>query len=351
VHRLNFTYPVIALLSVLILVGLSGATPGHSGPWQIVPFPLPSSGYGPVDPSAGAGYASRGGHIVTIVPEIAGTPSGCANASLGDPYPETVEGNVAFNGNLFALPTGAVGGTSLCYHAGKGTLTDSTRFTSLPGAKEYGVLGYPEAILGQNIYGGISGQAPNDLPLPRDQIHNLTSHSIWVHLNYSVNAPGSSPYDFAFDDWFSVDRASSSSTGNVGNRIEVMIWLSNDIGMYLPQTKVSVSSYFNGTPNPGTWYRDQICQASDFLTFDYLFAPTGKTPGYGATDGRIAFNLSEILDNVASVMKGGTCWASAGTNIGSLWADNFPIGAEFYPTTDDTASVSWSINSFYFHVF
>jgi hypothetical protein len=329
----------------VLLFGVSGSFP--------VPSTPPSVG-GAGGPFAGSSLGSTprhtGARTVTIVPETPGTPSGCVQASLGNPYPESIEGSLTFNGNLFALPSGSVGSSSLCYHASTGVLSDKTRFTGLPGAVQHGVLGYPEAILGQNLWGGIAGSSVSGLPLPSDRVSNLTSHSVWVHLNYSVNAPGKSPYDFAFDDWFTQYQANSSSTGNVGNRIELMIWLSNDIGMYLPQTKVSIPSYYNGAPNPGTWYRDQICQASNFLTFDFLFAPTGATPGYGATSGKVAFDLTAMLNSVASVMKGGACWAPAGTNIGGLWADNFPLGAEFYPTTADTASVSWSVSSLYYRV-
>jgi hypothetical protein len=332
---------------VLILVGLGGATPGVPGPLPLSPFPAPTSGLGAVEDSA----RSHTGQYVRLVPELPGTASGCDNATLANPYPETVEGNVAFNGNLWNLPAGALGSTSLCYSEKAGTMSDVTKFRSLPGAVQHSVMGYPEAILGQNIYGGLAGSVSNGLPLPQDQVSNLTSQSVWVHLNYSVSAPGKSPYDFAFDDWFSQYEANGASTGNVGNRIEIMVWLSNNIGMYLPQTQVSIPSYYNGSVAPGTWYRDQVCQASNFITFDFLFAPGGKTPGYGATSGRIAFDLSTMLDSVAQVMNGGTCWASPGTNIGGLWADNFPIGAEFYPTTSDTASVSWSISSLYYHVF
>jgi hypothetical protein len=345
VHPLIFLYSVGLLLTLLILAGTGGAAPVAPGGSTLPSFPAPESGIGAVEDAAAHPQ------VVSIVPEVPGTSTGCANATLTNPYPEAVEGNLAFDGNLFNLPAGALGSTSLCYNAGAATLSDTTQFTSLPGAVLHGVLGYPEAILGQNLWGGDAGQAPGHLPLPADRFSNLTSRAVWAHLTYAVKAPGKSPYDFAFDDWFSEDQAGPSSTGNVGNRIEVMIWLSNDIGMYLPQTQVSIPSYFNGSANPGTWYRDTLCQSSDFVTFDYLFAPTGSKPGYGAASGRIAFDLTSILNNVAEVMYHGTCWAAPGTHIGSLWADNFPIGAEFYPTTSSTASVSWSISSFYYRVF
>jgi hypothetical protein len=333
---------VAASVSVLVLVFVAGL-------WNTgAPASQNSMSTQPVSPNVlggGAVAASRSHpEIIRVVPEPAGTPSGCANATFTDPYPEIVSANQTFNGNLFALPSGSVGSTSLCYNSQTKELSDSTDFTSLPGAPRYGVLGYPESILGQNLWGGISGSPNSMMPLPDEKVQNLTSRDLWAVINYSVNAPGKSPYDFAFDDWFSQYQATSSSTGNEGNRIEVMIWLSNDIGMYLNQTKVDIPTFLNYTTAPGTWYRDDICQSSDFLTFDYLFAPTGKTPGYGYQSGHLAFNLTAILDNVASVVKGGICWAPKGTSIGGLYVDNFPIGAEFYPTTSDTAQVSWTVS-------
>lgn len=296
-----------------------------------------------VDSFAGAGGSSSD-QVVTLVPEPTGTGSGCVLASLADPYPESTEGYLAFQGNLFALPSGSVGETELCYHAHSGTLTDRTTFASLPDATQHDVLGYPEAILGENIYGGEAGATSPSLPLPFDTFGNLTHHDAWVTLDYSVEAPGDSPFDFAFDDWFSVDRATSSSTGNVGDRIELMIWFANDIGMYLPQTKVSIPSYLNGSAAPGTWFRDDLCLGSQDITFDYLYAPSGSTPGYGERSGTIAVNLTAILDNVASVVRSGACWASAGTSVSSFFADNFPLGAEFYPTENDVASVDWRVS-------
>jgi hypothetical protein len=325
----------VSTVAVLVLVDLANSipvvatTPAHATPPLLFPV----------------GGSAKAGDTLTLVPAPSGTPSGCANATLSNPYPDLASGRMSLNGNLFNLPVGSVGGSSFCYDSSRRTLSDSTQFTSLPGAVLHGVLGYPEAILGQNIYGGITGASDAVLPLPHDQVRDLTSQDLWVRMNYSVEERGSSPYDFAFDDWFSEYRANSSSTGNVGDRIELMIWLSNDIGMYLNQTRVAVPTFFNGSAAPGTWYRDQLCQSSDFLTFDYLYAPSGTTPGYGAASGRIAFNLTYILDNVAKVVRAGTCWAGAGTQIGGLYADNFPLGAEFYPTALDTSSVSWTVSS------
>lgn len=267
------------------------------------------------------------------------------NADVANPYPQRTEGYLSLNGDLFSLPSGSTGSTLLCYNATTQSLSDRTDFGGLPGAPPYGVLGYPESILGENIYGGATGAVNAVLPLPHDRIVNMTSRNLWVDLNYSVSAPGASPYDFAFDDWFSATPANSTSSGNVGNRIELMVWFSNNIGMYLGQTPVAVPSYLNGSAAPGTWFRDQLCQGSDEITFDYLYAPSGTTPGYGVASGQVALNLTYLLNDVAQVMQAGACWASPGTDIGALFADNFPLGAEFYPTSLDTAEVSWAVSS------
>jgi hypothetical protein len=293
----------------------------------------------PTDANSGASTK-----VLSLVPEPSGTPDGCVVADLLDPYPQMVEGHFAFQGNLYSLPSGAVGTSTLCYHARDGTLTDKTNFATLPGAPQHGVLGYPEAILGQNIYGGYSGSGNSVLPLPNDRFGNLTSHDVWITLDYRVHARGNSPYDFALDDWFSASEANSGSTGNVGDRIEVMVWFSNDIGMYLSQNKVDIPTYLDGSTAPGTWYRDDLCMGTQDITFDYLYAPNGQTPGYGMRTARMAVNMTAILDNVASVISGGACWASKGTSVSLFYADNFPIGAEFYPTTSDTAQVDWRIS-------
>jgi hypothetical protein len=328
---------------VLLLLVLSGTVVVGSS--QYIPQPPHEEPVGV--PPGGADIeraAESSSKVTVVVPEPHGTPGGCVEATPANLYPERTEGFLAFQGNLYALPSGSVGETDLCYHSSSGTLSDSTTFVSLPGARQHGVLGYPEAIVGENIYGGLAGKQSANLPLPDDTFGNLTHHDVWVTLNYTVRAPGASPYDFAFDDWFSVDRATSTSTGNVGNRIELMIWVSNDIGMYLSQTRVSVPSYLNGTRAPGTWYRDDLCMGSNDITFDYLFAPNGKAPGYGYSKGALAIDLTSILENLASVIDRGACWASAGTSVNSFYADNFPLGAEFYPKPGDTASVSWQVN-------
>jgi hypothetical protein len=330
----------LVLVAVVGMLGVVNLTlPGASGPVVASAGPNDSSSSLSVDLER-----ASSSHVQTVVPETSGTASGCVLADLTNPYPELTEGSLAFNGNLFALPSGAIGETNLCYNAQRGELSDTTTFTSLPGAPQHGVLGYPEAILGENIYGGLAGKQGAMLPLPADTYGNLTRQNVWVGVDYDVHAKGGSPYDFAFDDWFSVDRATSTSTGNVGDRIELMIWLSNDIGMYLPQTKVSIPSYLNGNPAPGTWYRDDLCMGSQDITFDYLYAPNGNTPGYGEHRADIALDLTSILKNIASVLNGGACWASKGTSVSGFYADNFPIGAEFYPTTSDVASVHWRIS-------
>jgi hypothetical protein len=328
---------LLSLSALLLLLPIGGTEGSSEATHPAVPA-FESAPMGGAAPSADV-------KSMTIVPAPSGTASGCADAGPLNPYPERTEGYLAFNGNLFDLPVGSVGGSDLCYNSSAKTLSDRTDFTSLPGAVEHGVLGYPEAIVGENIYGGEHGTVDAMLPLPHERVYALMRDDLWVSLRYTVSAPGASPYDFAFDDWFSRLPANVSSLGNVGDRIEVMIWLSNNVGMYLPQTRVAVPSFLNGSVAPGTWYRDQVCQSSDFITFDYLYSRPASTPGYGLPSARIAVNLSAILDNVASVMVKGACWADAGTEIGSLYADNFPLGAEFYPTPLDTSDVDWSVTS------
>ena len=115
--------------------------------------------------------------------------------------------------------------------------------------------------------------------------------------------------------------------------------------MYLHQTPVAVPTFVNGSAAPGTRFRDQLCTGTDEITFDYLYAPDGTVPGYGLSRGAIAFNLTYLLKDVARVMNTGVCWAAPGTDIGALFADNFPLGTEFYPTPSDTAHVDWSVTS------
>jgi PKD repeat protein len=309
------------------------------------PFHIPSNGRGTLPTPANLEVRSQSSGQVTLVPGPNGTPTSCVQADASNPYPTATSGYWDFNGDLFNLPSGSVGQTLLCYNQTAQTLSDHTVFTQLPGAAQYGVLGYPEAIYGENIYGGPIGNQSPLLSLPGDQIRNLTTSSVWVSLNYSVDAPGNSPYDFAWDDWFSVLPANASSSGNVGNRIELMIWYSNDIGMYLGQTPISVPSFANGVAAPGTWFEDHYCQGSDEVTFDYLYAPDGATPGYGLPTADIALNFTYLLDNVSATLHAGACWAPPGTDIGSLYMDNSPLGAEFYPTTSDTADVNWTVDS------
>ena len=335
-----------ALAVVWVMTGLLVAVgPGVVGgsPSALGAPHLPGSPSGSLAPAGSRANAAT--EVLSLVPEPSGTATGCVEANVSNPYPQLTEGYLGFQGDLFNVPSGSVGGTTLCYDATSQTLYDATSFSRVPGAAQYGVLGYPEAILGENIWGGDTGIPNSVLPLPNVRIENLTTSDAWVDLNYSVSAPGSSPYDFAFDDWFSQIPANATSAGNVGNRIELMIWLSNDLGMYLGQTPVAVPTYLNGSAAPGTWFRDQLCTGSDEITFDYLYAPDGSAPGYGVPQGAIAFNLTYLLDDVSRVMSAGACWATAGTDIGPLFADNFPLGAEFYPTPSDTAHVDWSVTS------
>jgi hypothetical protein len=334
----------VAAIAVVVAVLLSSApavvreTPFGSGS-----SPTPGPVLFPVlAPGSAATDATRS---LVIVPAPSGTASGCVHGTVGNPYPESTEGYLSFNGNLFDLPAGSVGSTSLCYDAATKILSDGTSFISLPGAPANGVLGYPEAMLGENLYGGPAGSSNSVLPLPDDKVSQLKTAGLWVIMHYGVSAPGKSPYDFAFDDWLTPVASTPTSSGNEGDRVEIMIWLSNDIGMYLAQTKVPIPTYLNGSAAPGTWYRDQRCLGTNDVTFDYLFAPTGAKPGYGLTSARIAFDLSYILNNVASVVRGGVCWASAGTHIDPMYADVFPLGAEFYPTKSLTSNVSWGVSS------
>jgi hypothetical protein len=288
--------------------------------------------------------APRSGTL-TVVPAPAGTRSVCARADDANLYPQRTAGFLSFNGNLFDLPAGSAGRADLCYNATTGALSDRTEFSSLPGAVLHGVLGYPEAILGENLYGGLEGRANALLPLPGERERNLTSTNVWVSTRYSVSALDDSPYDFAFDDWLTQRPSTGASTGNEGNRVEIMIWLSNDLGMYLPQTAVRLGTFVNGSSVSGSWYQDHLCMGTNDVTFDYLFAPGGVAPGYGLREATLAVNLTAVLRNVASVLRTGACWAAPGTSIGSLYASAFPLGAEFYPTVGDTAGVNWRVSS------
>jgi hypothetical protein len=331
----GFSAAWIAAVAVVLLAG--SAQPA-------VPSMFAATHGSTASTPAGA-VAAGSSRTLEVVPAPDGTSSKCLWADDSNPYPERKVGYLSFNGNLFALPAGSVGGTKLCYNATTGTLSDSTHFSALPGAVANGVLGYPEAILGENLYGGLAGRSNELLPLPDELARNLTDTNVWITMQYSVTAPGSSPYDFAFDDWLTSSPATGSSTGNEGNRIEIMIWLSNDIGMYLPQTAVHIPTFVGDSTAPGAWYRDQLCMGTDDITFDFLYAPTGATPGYGLEQAAISFNLTSILHSVASVLKSGACWAPAGTTIGSMYASAFPLGAEFYPTLGDTSRVAWTVSS------
>jgi hypothetical protein len=324
-------------VAVVLLAGPTqpgSSTSSRSGP-PVAPIA------GPVEVVGGTDTTET----LRVVPAPAGTPSECVHADVTDPYPQATAGYLSFNGNLYALPVGSVGSAELCYNATSGTLSDDTDFLGLPGAVQHDVLGYPEAIVGENLYGGQAGAYSTTLPLPVERERNLTRTNVWLTTRYTVTASGSSPYDFAYDDWLTALPSNGSSSGNEGNRIEIMIWLSNDIGMYLPQTKVSIPTFVNGSTAPGAWYRDDLCMGTNDITFDFLYAPTGSTPGYGLGHATVSVNLTAILRNVAAVLKSGACWAAAGTTIGSMYASAFPLGAEFYPTLLDTSDVDWKVSS------
>jgi hypothetical protein len=331
----GFAATLVVAVAVVLLAGPTQTTVSWPSP--------PSPTLGVLGTTAiAAGATTR---TVQVVPAPAGTSSQCVVATVANPYPQAKAGYLSFNGNLFALPVASVGSSQLCYNAANGALYDHTDFSALPGAIAHDVLGYPEAILGENLYGGLGGRSSTILPLPNERERSLTDTNVWITMHYSVTATGGSPYDFAFDDWLTVLPANGSSTGNEGNRIEIMIWLSNDIGMYLPQTKVDIPSFVNGSTAPGTWYRDQLCMGTNDITFDFLYAPDGATPGFGLNHATVSVNLTAILRSVASVLRSGACWAPTGTGIGSMYASAFPLGAEFYPTLSLTSQFSWHVAS------
>lgn len=331
----GFAAALVVAVAVVLLAG-----PSQPG----VPA-VPRAPVAHLSSEAAGAASSSSTETLQVIPAPKGTPSGCVQATVANPYPQGKAGYLSFNGNLFALPVGSVGSSSLCYNSANGALSGDTEFLGLPGAVQHGVLGYPEAIVGENLYGGMGGRSSSMLPLPGERERNLTDTNVWITMHYSVSASDASPYDFAFDDWLTVLPANGSSTGNEGNRIEIMIWLSNDIGMYLPQTKVSIPSFVNGSTAPGAWYRDDLCMGTNDITFDFLYSPTGAKPGYGLNHAIVSVNLTATLRNVASVVKSGACWAPSGTSIGSMYASAFPLGAEFYPTLADTSQVDWHVAS------
>jgi PKD repeat protein len=282
-----------------------------------------------------------------LIPEPSGVPSSCQIANATDRYSSAADGYFALDGNLFGFRSNYTGSTSLCYYASNGTLTERMNFAT-PGAVTNGVLGYPEAILGQNIYGGVAGIQNPELPLPTTQVGNLTADDLWASLNYSVDAPGNAtPYNFAFDDWLTPTPANGTLRSNVPHKIEVMLWFANDKGSWLKQTEYDIPSFLNGQPAPGTWYRDDWCgDHNETLTFDYLYSENGSSPGYGTTTGQLAVNMSYVFQNVANLTAQGSCWAAKGTNVDSFYADAFPLGAEFYPETSEHAMVNWSVTSY-----
>jgi len=297
---------------------------------------------------------SNSSKVITLLPEPASVGSWCGYGNASSKYPTSARGFLALEGNLFNLSANSTGGATLCYHAANGTLTDSVDVYT-PGARLHKELGFPAAILGQNIYGGTAGITNPALPLPASTVANLTSEDLWSSVNYSVTPYAKTPYDFAFDDWLTTAPANGTIGRNPGDRIEVMVWFSDDIGLSgLPQTKVTLPSYQNGSVVRGAaWYRDQGCQDNGSqITFDYLYSPTGSPPGYGLPRGQVAVNMTAVLDNVENYTRtnpNGTCWAPAGTNISAMHVDEFPIGAEFYPNNNskslDYDDLQWSVSS------
>ncbi len=284
---------------------------------------------------------------VPLVPEPTGTPTSCVVGGASNRYNSSADGYFALDANLYGFKSNYTGSTNLCYYASNGTLSERMDFAT-PGGKANGILGYPEAILGQNIYGGVAGIENPDLPLPDYPVANITDGDLWASLNYSVTAPANAtPYNFAFDDWLTPTPANSTVTTHVGDKIEVMVWFANDKGSWLPQTEFNVSTFLNGQSVPGTWYRDDWCgDKNTTLTFDYLYSENGSSPGYGVTAGQLAVNLSYIFANVANLTAQGLCWAAPGTSIASYYTDAFAIGAEFYPETSEHAVVNWTVTRY-----
>jgi PKD repeat protein len=337
----------LLIVSMLTLTAGSSAVAGSG------------SASGARTPAAGLSRAVTGGvtssEILPMIPEPASVPSACVDANASEKYPVATTGYLELEGNLFNLSTGDTGSSDLCYNAAGGVLSDHTDVDT-PGAVPHKVIGFPEAILGQNIYGGVSALENPALPLPGVTVSNITGEDLWSSVNYTMQIVDRTPYNLAFDDWLTKTPANSTLGRNPGDRIEVMVWFADNIGMdWLPQTAVATSSiptFLNGSAAPGGWFRDQWCQDNDSqLTIDYLYAENDSV-GYGTQDAQIAVNMSAVMANVESVTLAGgkeACWAHAGANVSGLYAANTPFGAEFYPNLNTSYSqeeeLNWSLSS------
>ncbi len=305
----------------------------------------------PVHPLA---TTSAAPNVISLIPEPASVPSWCGQANTTDRYTSDSAGFLSLQSNLFNLTSGSTGGSTLCYDNATGTVSDQI-VTSTPGAHIGKVIGFPAAVLGQNIYGGTSGLTDPALPLPDVQVRNLTSESLWSAVNYSVTEEGGTEYNFAFDDWLTPIEANATLGRDPGDRIEVMVWFSDDLNrswVKHGQTDVALGSFVNGSADPYSWLRDQWCENASQITFDYYFtdhANTSSSNITGLPSALIAVNMSQVFANVESYVDSeGACWAPAGTNISSYYVDEFPLGIEFYPpksSGDEDEAVSWSANT------
>jgi PKD repeat protein len=287
-------------------------------------------------------------NVLSLVPEPASVPSWCGSSDLANRYTLDDAGWVSLQSNLFNLTPGATGGSELCYDNSTGTLSNSISVTT-PGASADSVLGFPAAVFGQNIKGGDRGDLNPGLPLPDVRVSNVTGESLWSAVNYSV-VTQSTAYNLAFDDWLTQTEANSTLGRNPGPRVEVMVWFADNLDRsWLHQSSVSIPSYVNGSSDPRDWLRDQWCQQNDSqITFDYYYENTANNYS-GMTKGFIAVDISAIFANVEQYIasnSNGTCYAPSGTNIGSYYVDEFPLGLEFYPNAKtENETVSWSVNS------
>jgi PKD repeat protein len=340
---LSATVAVLVLSS--LLVPASASVPRTLGSDAAPPSPPAPSGGGASGVAAGSGS-----EILPMVPEPASVPSTCVNANAGDKYPVATTGYLELEGNLWNMTSNDTGGTSLCYDASTGVLSNHIDVDTPDGAFHH-VIGFPEAVLGQSIYGGASGYQNPALPLPVTTVSNLTGEDLWSSVNYSMQIVGRTPYNLAYDDWLTLTPANGTVGRNPGDRIEVMLWFSTDLNRsWIRQEPVAIPSFVNGTVDPRDWLRDQWCENASQITFDYYYENTPNNLS-GTTSADISVNMSAIFANVEQYIESnpnGTCFAPTGTDISNYYAANFPFGVEVYPNPHKTflyeEEVNWSLS-------
>jgi PKD repeat protein len=290
--------------------------------------------------------------VLPMVPEPAGVRSACVDPSGADRFPTSSAGYLELEGNLWNMSSNASGGADLCYNAATGTMSEHTDVDT-PGASTSSVVGFPEALFGQRIFGGPSGVQNPALPLPTETVSNVTADDVWATVNYSVQIVGRTPYNLAFDDWLTQIPANGTPGRDPGNRIEVMVWFSTNLNRsWTTQESVSIPSFVNGSADPREWERDQWCfQNNSQIVFDYYYDNTPNNLS-GVTQGDLAVNLSAVFANVEQYVatdSHATCYASAGTNISGYYVANLAYGVEVYqnPTKGyfDEEESNWSLNS------